>query len=84
MTTEFSPAAAMRGKLSTALGRKRMVVMLTRRDVSDLEVLRNLLGSYAITPVIDMIYPSEALRDAITSVGSGPARGKVAVSVRES
>jgi NADPH:quinone reductase-like Zn-dependent oxidoreductase len=54
--------------------------LLSRRH-EDLEVLRSLLEAGKVTPVIDRVYPLTETPQAILHVGTGRARGKVAIAV---
>jgi NADPH:quinone reductase-like Zn-dependent oxidoreductase len=54
--------------------------LLSRRH-EDLEVLRSLLEAGKVTPVIDRVYPLNETPQAILHVGTGRARGKIAIAV---
>ena len=47
----------------------------------DLEALRDLLEAGDITPVIDRVYPLSETPQAIEHMGTGHARGKIAIAV---
>ena len=53
---------------------------LLSRKHEDLEVLRELLEAGDVTPVIDRVYPLSETPQAIEHVGTGRARGKVAIA----
>jgi len=57
-----------------------MAPMLTRETRDDLAVLRDLLDSEQVTPVIDQTFVLSAAREAIAYVEAGHARGKVVVT----
>jgi NADPH:quinone reductase-like Zn-dependent oxidoreductase len=54
--------------------------LLSRRH-EDLEVLRSLLEAGKVTPVIDRVYPLNETPQAILHVGTGRARGRIAIAV---
>jgi NADPH:quinone reductase-like Zn-dependent oxidoreductase len=54
---------------------------LLSRKRADLETLRDLLEDGTVTPVIDRIYPLGETAQAVRHVGTGRARGKVAIAV---
>lgn len=58
-----------------------MAPMLTRQTRDDLVVLRGLLESEQVVPVIDQTFPLGAAREAVAYVEAGHARGKVVVTV---
>ncbi len=58
-----------------------MGFMLARPDNDDLAVLRELLESGKVTPVIDRTYPLSEVPEAIRYLEQGHARGKVVITV---
>jgi len=60
---------------------QRMVFFLARQTKKDLAVLRELLETRKITPVIDRTYPLSDAAAAIRYLEQGHARGKVVVTV---
>ena len=60
---------------------QRMVSFLARQNKADLAVLRELLQTGKITPVIDRTYPLAEAAEAIRYLETGHARGKVAITV---
>ena len=57
---------------------------LSTPNQEDLEVLRELLESGKVTPVIDRTYPLSETPEAMGYVGDGHARGKVVIAVEHS
>ena len=54
---------------------------LAKRNPEDMEVLRNLLESGEVRPVIDRTYPLSQIAEAVDYVESGHARGKVVITI---
>jgi NADPH:quinone reductase-like Zn-dependent oxidoreductase len=54
---------------------------LVSPKLDGLVVLKELIEAGTITPVIDRTYPLSETRQAIDHVGSGHARGKVAITI---
>ncbi|MDQ3279995.1 MAG: NAD(P)-dependent alcohol dehydrogenase [Acidobacteriota bacterium] len=61
--------------------RQRLVVFLARQKKEDLVLLRDLLASETIKPVVDRVYPFVQSADALRYLETGHARGKVVVRV---
>jgi NADPH:quinone reductase-like Zn-dependent oxidoreductase len=62
-------------------GRRRVKFFIASFNRPDLEVLRGLLESGAITPVIERVYAFEELPAALAYMGEGHARAKLVVTV---
>jgi NADPH:quinone reductase-like Zn-dependent oxidoreductase len=60
---------------------QRMVFFLAHQNKGDLAVLRELLETGKVTPVIDRTYPLSEVAEAICYLEKGHARGKVAITV---
>jgi NADPH:quinone reductase-like Zn-dependent oxidoreductase len=60
---------------------QRMVFFLAQQNKADLTVLRELIDTGKIAPVIDRTYPFAQTADAIRYLEEGHARGKVVVTV---
>jgi len=68
-------------RVQSSFGKRRMLAYMARGRDEDLAVLRELLGSGQLAPVIDRRFPLEQVADAIRYVESGRACGKVVISV---
>jgi NADPH:quinone reductase-like Zn-dependent oxidoreductase len=66
--------------LSPAIS-QRMVFFLAQQNKADLTVLRELIDTAKIAPVIDRTYPFTQTADAIRYLEEGHARGKVVVTI---
>ena len=62
---------------------QKMGMMLAQLNKKDLGVLRDLLQSGKVKPVIDRTYPLAQVPEAITYLEAGHARGKVVIAVGE-
>ena len=71
----------LRAQLLTLFTGQKMRGLLARQRVDDLSVLRELLESGQVTPVIDRTYPLFEVPEAIRYLRAGQARGKVVIVV---
>ncbi len=58
---------------------QHMGMLLAELDQKDMDVLRDLMESGRVTPVVDRRYPLREIADAVRYVESGRARGKVVI-----
>jgi NADPH:quinone reductase-like Zn-dependent oxidoreductase len=65
----------------SALVSQKLGVLMTRRSKEDLTILRELLATGAITPVIDKRFRLSDVPQAVRHVELGHARGKVVITV---
>jgi len=77
-------SVALRAKISSKSQGKRVVIMMAKPDKQDLGVLRDLLESGRLVPVIDRRFTLTEVPAALERVESGHARGKVVISVAPS
>jgi len=61
--------------------RGKLVSFVARANPEDLRVLRELIESGAVTPVIDRSYSLEETSDAVAYVAAGHTRGKVVIAI---
>jgi len=71
----------VQAKLLSLVVKQELRPFLLRRRHADLEALRDLLEAGDITPVIDRVYPLSETPQAIEHMGTGHARGKIAIAV---
>ena len=82
ITTAFSPVLALRGLWKSIIGDQKMVPLPPKPpDQSDLEVLKELLESGIVKPVIDRTYPLSEVPDALRYLENGHARGKIVITM---
>ena len=72
---------SIKAKLSQPFHRQQARFMLAELNQADLNVLRDLMASGKLMPVIDRTYPLSETPEAIRYVEAGHSRGKVVVSV---
>lgn len=76
--------ALMIGGLLSKLGRQRFGFMgVAKTDLTDLIVIRDLLESGKVVPVIHRCYPLSKTAEALQYIGDGHAQGKVVISVQQ-
>jgi len=81
VTTEFSPGLALKAKM--VRGNKKMIPMLASPEKNDLILLRDLLESGKLKPVIDRCYTLDQVPDAIRYLEEGHVKGKLIIKVKE-
>ena len=74
---------AVLGRMRSSKGGKKVGLMgIAKINQKDLTLLKELLESRKVTPVIDSRYPLEKTSEALGYLESGHARGKVIITVR--
>jgi NADPH:quinone reductase-like Zn-dependent oxidoreductase len=68
-------------KVSFTFVSQKLATFIVSPNQENLVVLRELIETGKVTPVIDRTYPLSETRQAIDHVGTGHARGKVVVAV---
>ena len=82
ITTEFSPALALRGLWASMTGSKKLVPLPPKPpNKRDHEFMKELLQAGTVTPVIDKRYPLSDLPEALRYLEKGHARGKVVITL---
>jgi NADPH:quinone reductase-like Zn-dependent oxidoreductase len=62
--------------------RQRLRMLLATANVKDLQVLKELIEAAKVRPVIDRTYPLGEMPEAMRSLETGRARGKIVITVR--
>lgn len=62
------------------LGGQKLVTFLAKPKGEDLILMRDLMATGEVTPVIDRRYKLSEIREAIRYVGEGHARGKTVIT----
>jgi NADPH:quinone reductase-like Zn-dependent oxidoreductase len=62
-------------------GSQKAVFFIAKTNRADMEILRELLETGKVKPVVDRTYPLTDTQDAFRYLGEGHARGKVVVTV---
>lgn len=60
---------------------QRLTGLMSTEPAADLHTLARLVGSGALTPVLDRTYPLTQAADAIDYLRSGRLAGKVAITI---
>ena len=68
-------------KLASVRSRRRVVFFVAKIVKADLEVVRELLESGQVTPVVDRRYELSETADAFRYLGEGHAQGKLVIAV---
>jgi NADPH:quinone reductase-like Zn-dependent oxidoreductase len=71
----------LRALLLAPLVRQKLGTFIASQNTADLEVLRDLIDSGKITPVVDRAYPLSETPAAIRYLQEGRARGKVVITI---
>jgi len=64
-----------------ALARSQAAFFVAKFNRPDMEVLRGLLASGKVKPVIERVYPFAEIADALAYIGKGHARAKLVVTL---
>jgi NADPH:quinone reductase-like Zn-dependent oxidoreductase len=82
VTTEFSLALLIRGRWASMTGDQRLVPYLAKPPTeNDSALMRDLLESSQLRPVIDRCYSLSELPEALRYLDAGHARGKVVITM---
>ena len=68
-------------RLASSFGRRKVVFFIAKLNKPDLEVLRELLESGKVNPVVDRRYELSDVAEAFRYLGEGHAQGKVVVTM---
>ena len=68
-------------RLRAVRGSQRATFFVAKFNKADMETLRNLLETGALTSVVDSTYPLDDIAAALTHMGEGHPRGKIVVTV---
>jgi NADPH:quinone reductase-like Zn-dependent oxidoreductase len=80
------PAPSVRRMLAALLSypflrRRRIVPGFARMSAADLDRLTEMIGSGALTPVLERTYPLDQVAEALRQQGAGHARGKTVITM---
>jgi NADPH:quinone reductase-like Zn-dependent oxidoreductase len=77
-------ARALQAGVLSRLGSQKLVGLFARSSKEDLAIMRELMASGKVTPVIDRRYSLRETPDAIRYLEEGHARGKVVIALESS
>jgi len=72
------PESAAAGQID---GRQKLGTFVSRENLGDLMVLKELIEAGKVTPVVDRAYPLSEVPDAMRYMREGRARGKLVITV---
>jgi NADPH:quinone reductase-like Zn-dependent oxidoreductase len=72
----------LRAMMQSPLVGQKLSMFIASENHEDLIVLKELIESGKVTPVIDRVYPLAEVPEAIRYLEEGHARGKVAITIR--
>ena len=72
---------ALKMKAVGPVVRQKMIFFVAEQNKEDLTVLRDLLESGKVTPVIDRSYPLDEVQEAFRYLGTGHARAKIVITI---
>jgi NADPH:quinone reductase-like Zn-dependent oxidoreductase len=68
-------------RLLSVIGSRKVALFMASPDKADLEVLRDLLASGEVKPVVERTYELDETADAFRYLGTGHAKAKLVVAV---
>jgi NADPH:quinone reductase-like Zn-dependent oxidoreductase len=71
----------LRTSAASWLGSRKAVFFIAKFNRPDMEVLRELLESGKVKPVVERVYPFAEIAEALTVMGEGHARAKLVVAI---
>jgi NADPH:quinone reductase-like Zn-dependent oxidoreductase len=74
-------AHVIKAKLAAMFGSRKAVFFVAKFNSADMQVLRELLETGKVTPVIDRRYPLSEVADAFRYLGEGHAQGKIVITI---
>jgi NADPH:quinone reductase-like Zn-dependent oxidoreductase len=81
-TRLFGPLShVIRLRLASIPSSQKVVFFIAKIDKAGMEVLRELLETGKVTPVVDRTYELSEIVDAFDYLGQGHARGKIVVTM---
>ncbi|MFL5945685.1 MAG: NAD(P)-dependent alcohol dehydrogenase [Gaiellaceae bacterium] len=70
-----------RTKLMSSRSRRKVVFFVAKFNRADMDVLRDLVESGDVKPVVEKRYPLDDVAEAVRYIGAGHVRGKLVVAV---
>jgi len=78
----FGPLAKRFGQLLlSVVGSRKVALFIAQPKKADLEVLRGLLETGTVRPVVEQTYELDRTKDAFRYLGTGHAKAKLVVGV---
>jgi len=67
--------------LTSRIGSRRLIFFICKPNRPDLALLRELIESGQVRPVVDRVYPLAEIADALEAMGDGHVQGKLVVRI---
>jgi len=67
--------------LTSRVGSRRLIFFICKPNRPDLALLRELIESGQVRPVVDRVYPLAEIADALEAMGDGHVQGKLVVRI---
>ena len=71
----------MLGPMLSKKGGKKLTYLYQRPNQEDLIIMKELIESGKVTPVIDRVFPLGEIRQALMYYSGGHSRGKVVIAI---
>ena len=80
-TKGLGPIGHLIGLKLGSIGRQKVIFFVAKIEKADLETMRDLIESGAVTPMVERAYPLEEAAAALAYLGEGHARGKIVLTM---
>ena len=80
-TKGLGPIGHLIGLKLGSIGRQKVIFFVAKIEKADLETMRDLIESGAVTPMVERSYPLEEAAAALAYLGEGTARGKIVLTM---
>ncbi|MBK8900237.1 MAG: NAD(P)-dependent alcohol dehydrogenase [Anaerolineaceae bacterium] len=84
VTTAFLPSLVIQGPWLSLTEGKKMDNLMAKPNQKDLDVMRNLLETNQVIPIIDRCYPLSDVPEALRYLEEGHAKGKAIIMMPDS
>jgi len=81
VTTAFLPSLVFQGPWLSLIEGRKMLNMMAKPNQKDLDVMRQLIETNQVIPIIDRCYPLGGVPIALRYLGEGHAKGKVIITM---
>lgn len=82
LTTGFSPKLMMQSLLAPLIDKKYLMMGFAKETRQDLLYIKQLVGSFALEPVIEKVYPLEEIAQAHAHAEKGHKKGNLVITFK--